>query len=154
MVLSPMVRAPMVALPSLPRLLCSVAIKEPSSPQQQQQGTRFAIVQLSNSQYKVAPDDQICIEKIRVPVGASIAARRVLLVGDEGATVIGTPLIKDAAVHLAVEEQGFGKKVIVFKKKRRKGYRRWKGHRSRLTLLRVTSIELPPDIENQMSGSG
>ena len=114
--------------------------------------TRFAIVHLSGKQYKVAPDDLICVEKLDMPVGTTLAAKRVLLVGELGSTVIGSPLINDAAVHATVEEQGYGKKVIVFKKKRRKGYRRWKGHRARLTLLRINSIELPPDLEAQMGG--
>ena len=127
------------AVPELP----AQPVAEPS---------RFAIVHLSGKQYKVAPDDLICVEKLDMPVGTTFAAKRVLLVGEAGATVIGSPLINDAAVHATVEEQGYGKKVIVFKKKRRKGYRRWKGHRARLTLLRINRIELPPDIEAQIGG--
>ena len=62
-----------------------------------------------------------------------------------------SPLVRDAVVRATVEEQGYGKKVIVFKKKRRKGYRRWRGYRARLSLLRINSIELPPDLEAAMS---
>lgn len=87
-----------------------------------------------------------------MPIGTQFAAKRVLLVGEAGSTVIGSPLIKDAAVHATVEEQGYGKKIIVFKKKAKKGYRRWKGFRSRLTVVRINSIELPPDIEAQLDG--
>ena len=86
-------------------------------------------------------DDLICVEKVDVPVGETLEARRVLLVGEAQSTVIGSPLIADACVRATVEEQGYGKKVIVFKKRRRKGYRRWKGYRARLSLLRINSIE-------------
>lgn len=103
--------------------------------------SRFAIVELSGSQHKVTADDVICVEKLALPVGAELAARRVLLVGELGSTIIGSPLIKGACVHATVEEQGYGKKVIVFKKRRRKGYRRWNGYRSRLTMLRIRQIE-------------
>ena len=112
--------------------------------------TRFAIVELSGSQYKVAAGDLICVEKLEVPVGQSIDAKRVLLVGEAGATVIGSPLITGASVKLTVEEQGYGKKVIIFKKQRRKGYRRWRGYRPRLTLLRVGEIDLPEAIDGEL----
>jgi large subunit ribosomal protein L21 len=107
-------------------------------------------VQLGSSQYKVAQDDLICTEKIDLGVGQSLDAKRVLLVGDDGATLIGSPLIEGACVRMTVEEQGYGKKLVVFKKRRRKGYRRWRGFRSRLTLLRVGEIELPAALEEQM----
>ena len=114
--------------------------------------TRFAVVAMGGSQYKVATDDLICVEKLDLPVGASIAAKRVLLVGERGATIIGSPLVKDASVLMTVEEQGYAKKAIVFKKRRRKGYRRWKGYRARLTLLRVRAVELPESLEAQLRG--
>ena len=116
--------------------------------------TRFAIVELAGSQYKVANDDLICVEKMPMPVGTSIDARRVLLVGEAGATIIGSPLIAGASVRMTVEEQGLGKKIVVFKKRRRKGYRRWKGHRSRLTVLRVGEIALPEAMEAQLEQDG
>ena len=103
--------------------------------------SRFAVVAIGGSQYKVASDDRIVVDKLALPVGAELAARRVLLVGESDSTVIGSPLIEGAAVHATVEEQGYGDKVIVFKKRRRKGYRRWRGFRARLTLLRINRIE-------------
>lgn len=132
---------------AVPCAATSAAVPAKSTPP-----TRFAIVNLSGSQYKVAADDKICVEKLDMPIGTQFAAKRVLLVGEAGSTVIGSPLIKDAAVHATVEEQGYGKKIIVFKKKAKKGYRRWKGFRSRLTVVRINSIELPPDIEAQLDG--
>lgn len=112
---------------------------------------RFAILELSGSQYKVASDDLICVEKLHLPVGTTIEAKRVLLVGEAGATVIGSPLVKGAVVQATVEEQGYGKKVIIFKKRRRKGYRRWKGYRSRLTLIRIGKIQLPQHLEEAVA---
>ena len=76
-------------------------------------------------------------------VGEVVAYDRVLLVGSADATVIGSPYVRDAVVEVRVEEQALADKVIVFKKKRRKGYRRWKGYRARLTVLRVSSITCP-----------
>ena len=100
-------------------------------------------MELGGTQYKVAADDVICVEKMPVSVGSVIHADRVLLVGSKEATIIGTPLIPEACVQATVEEQSLADKVIVFKKKRRKGYRRWKGHRSPLTILRINEIQLP-----------
>ena len=111
---------------------------------------RFAVVELGGTQYKVAADDVICVEKMAVDVGSVIQADRVLLVGSESATIIGSPLIKDACVEATVEEQTYGEKVIVFKKKRRNGYQRWKGHRSPLTVLRINDIQLPSDLDEQL----
>jgi large subunit ribosomal protein L21 len=101
----------------------------------------------------VAPDDLICVAHINLPVGATLEAPRVLLVGEAGATVIGSPVIEGARVHATVEEQGKGEKVIIFKKRRRKGYRRWNGHRAKLTLLRIGAIELPDALETQLSSA-
>ena len=115
--------------------------------------SRFAIIALGGAQYKVAPDDLIVVEKLALPVGADLAARRVLLVGERSGTVIGSPLIEGAAVHATVEEQGYGPKVIIFKKRRRKGYRRWRGYRARLTMLRINSIELPEKLEKGLAAA-
>ena len=89
----------------------------------EQIGKRFAVVGVSGSQYKVSVDDLFCVEKLDAPVGSNLALRRVLLVGEAQATVIGSPLIADAAVHVTVEEQGYAKKVISFKKKAKKGWK-------------------------------
>ena len=111
---------------------------------------RFAVVELGGTQYKVAADDVIAVEKMQVEVGSIIHVNRVLLVGSKDATIIGSPLVKDASVEAVVEEQTLADKVIVFKKKRRKGYRRWKGHRSPLTILRINDINLPPGLNDAL----
>ena len=108
---------------------------------------------VSGSQHKVSADEVLCVEKLPLAVGTRIALNRVLLVGERGATVIGSPLVSGASVTATVEEQGYGPKVIVFKKKRRKGYRRWRGYRPRLTLLRVNSVDLPSTLEAELDAA-
>jgi len=108
------------------------------------------VLELAGIQYKVAKDDIIACEKLPVAVGQKIRTHRILLVGERDGTILGSPLIAGASVDLTVEEQAVAEKEIVFKKKRRKGYRRWKGHRQRLTLLRIGSIELPPLLDAQL----
>ena len=132
-------RAPVCALARL--CSSSAALTPASSAPPPLPPTRFAVVALAGTQYKVAVDDQICVERIEQPVGSTLSLRRVLMVGDVDATVIGSPVIEDAVVSATVEEQGFAKKVIAFKKRRRKGYKRWKGYRARLTLLRINAID-------------
>ena len=112
--------------------------------------SRFAVVELGGTQYKVAADDVIAVEKLDAEVGSIIHVNRVLLVGSKDATIIGSPLVKDASVEAFVEEQTLADKVIVFKKKRRKGYRRWKGHRQNLTILRINDINLPPGLNDAL----
>ena len=112
--------------------------------------SRFAVVELGGTQYKVAADDVIAVEKLKAEVGSIIHVNRVLLVASKDATIIGSPLVKDATVEAVVEERTLADKVIVFKKKRRKGYRRWKGHRQPLTILRINDINLPPGLNDAL----
>ena len=119
-----------------------------------QEASRFAVVDFSGTQYKVAVGDLISSELIPVEVNRQLDLGRVLLVGERDATVIGSPLITGASVTVTCEEQAYADKVIVFKKNRRKGYRRWKGYRARLTLLRINSINLPPELEAQLAAEG
>jgi|TARA_B100000513_G_C11899468_1_gene184927 large subunit ribosomal protein L21 len=85
--------------------------------------TRFAVMMLGGTQYKVATDDLIAVEKMELHVGQSFVNESVLMVGEAEATVIGSPLIAGASVEGVVEEQALADKVIIFKKKKRKGYR-------------------------------
>jgi large subunit ribosomal protein L21 len=100
----------------------------------------FAVIQSGGKQYKVAENDVIKVEKLAAEVGAGIDLDRVLMIGGEGAPTIGTPLVAGALVTAEVLEQTRADKIIVFKKKRRKGYRRRLGHRQDLTVLRITGI--------------
>lgn len=101
----------------------------------------FAVVTLAGLQYKVTKDDVLKVEKLPYAVGSQFAAEKVLLVGTPWYTLLGRPLIPQAKVYFSVEEQTQSEKLLVFKKKRRKGYQKSKGHRQELTILRVDKIE-------------
>ncbi len=100
----------------------------------------FAVIRTGGKQYRVAPDDIIEIEKIAGAPGDIVELGEVLLLGGEGGPKSGSPTIAGALVAAEVLEQKRADKIIVFKKKRRKGYRRTKGHRQMLTALRITEI--------------
>jgi len=99
----------------------------------------FAIVKTGGKQYRVAVGDQITVERIAGDVGAHVSLAEVLAIGGENAKV-GTPLVDAAAVQARIVQQPRGTKVIVFKKKRRKNYRRKRGHRQELTVLKIEEI--------------
>jgi len=100
----------------------------------------YAVIKTGGKQYKVAPDDIIKVERLAGSAGDKVKITDVLMVGGEGEPVIGTPLVEGASVTAELVEQARGRKIIVFKKKRRKNYRRTQGHRQYLTLLRITEI--------------
>ena len=101
----------------------------------------YAVVATGGKQYRVSPGDRIEVEKLAGEVGQTIALNHVMMIGGEGqAVLIGTPRLADAWVEAQVVAQKRGKKIIVFKHKRRKGYRRKQGHRQSLTALQITGI--------------
>jgi len=101
----------------------------------------FAVIKTGGKQYKVAKDDVISVESLPGESGAAVEIKDVLMIGESGkAPSVGTPLLDKAAVFAEVVEQTRDDKIIVFKKRRRKGYRRKAGHRQNLTVLRITSI--------------
>lgn len=100
----------------------------------------FAVIKTGGKQYKVAKDDVIEVEKLPGAAGASVELGDVLMLSDGGKVVVGSPLLKGAKVSAEVVEQTRGDKIIVFKKKRRKNYRRKKGHRQDLTVIKITAI--------------
>src|SRR5215472_3516520 len=124
----------------------------------------FAIVKTGGKQYRVAPGDQIVVERIKGDVGSQVSLSEVLAIGGNGVPVIGTPLVADAAVSARIVQQPRGTKVIVFKKKRRKNYRRKRGHRQELTVLKIEAIrsaqspsapsEPSPSVESTTMESG
>jgi large subunit ribosomal protein L21 len=103
-------------------------------------GQMFAVVRTGGKQYRVSENDVIVVEKLAGEAGEVIVLGDVLAVGDDKAQTIGTPTVSGASVAAQVLEQTRGDKVIIFKKKRRQGYRRKRGHRQELTALRVTEI--------------
>ncbi|KAM0865501.1 hypothetical protein ACQ4PT_043209 [Festuca glaucescens] len=102
----------------------------------------FAVVQIGSHQFKVSNGDSIFTERLKFcDVNDKLILNRVLMLGSQAETIIGRPTLTDATVHAVVEEHALDAKVIIFKKKRRKNYRRTKGHRQELTKLRITNIE-------------
>jgi large subunit ribosomal protein L21 len=99
----------------------------------------FAIVKTGGKQYRVAVGDQITVERLEGEVGAQVALGEVLALGGE-APKVGTPTVPGASVTAKIVQQPRGAKVIVFKKKRRKNYRRKRGHRQELTVLKIQQI--------------
>jgi len=110
----------------------------------------FAVVALNGRQYKVVTDDLLMVNQLKnFSVGDVIETDKVLMIGTCHFTMIGRPIVDNAKVVLVVEAQTKSQKLIVFKKKRRKGYRRSFGHRSLQSFLRVHRIDF--DISNEMS---
>ncbi|KAG8385552.1 hypothetical protein BUALT_Bualt03G0057100 [Buddleja alternifolia] len=102
----------------------------------------FAVVQIGSHQFKVSNGDTIYTERLKYcDVNDKLVLNKVLMLGSQTQTVIGRPVLPDASVHAVVEEHALDAKVIIFKKKRRKNYRRKNGHRQELTKLRITDIQ-------------
>lgn len=102
----------------------------------------YAIVQVGSHQFKVSNGDCIYVEKLKYcEVNDKLILTKALMAGSPTQTMIGRPILPDVTVHAVVEEHALDAKVIIFKKKRRKNYRRTKGHRQELTRLRITEIE-------------
>jgi large subunit ribosomal protein L21 len=110
-------------------------------------GYMYAIVKTGGKQYKVQPGDVIRVEKLNQELGSEFDLTDVLMIGGES-SVIGQPTVKDAKVTVVVTKQTKDRKVIIFKKKRRQGYRRFKTHRQPFTELFVKSISLAGKTEN------
>jgi large subunit ribosomal protein L21 len=100
----------------------------------------YAIIETGGFQFRVEPGMKLNIPRLDSGEGDSIKLERVLLVGDGSDVEIGAPLVKGASVDAEVLEHGRGKKIIVFKRKRRKGYERTQGHRQDYTRIEIKSI--------------
>jgi large subunit ribosomal protein L21 len=100
----------------------------------------IAVILTGGKQYKVKEGDVLDIEKIEVETGHPFEFSKVLLIADESKVMLGTPFISNAGVRAEVLEHRKGDKVLIFKKKRRKQYRRFKGHRQELVRVRITDI--------------
>lgn len=102
----------------------------------------YALVNIAGQQFRVEKDQTIKTQKLPGEVGQSVSFDRVLLVADGDRVQIGTPALKGAAVQGTIVAQTRDDKIIVFKKKRRKGYRRTNGHRQPRTAVKIESITL------------
>lgn len=101
----------------------------------------FAIVRTGGKQYKVSKDQYLKVEKIDAEKGKKVELDQVLMVSSEGKTSIGAPNVAGAKVTVEILDHIRDDKVLVFKKKRRKNYRRTKGHRQDLTMIKITDIK-------------
>lgn len=96
----------------------------------------FAVIKTGGKQYKVAKDDVIIVEKLDADVGSTVTFDDVLAVGEK----IGAPSVAGAKVSATVVKQTRDDTVLVFKKKRRQGYRRKNGHRQHISIVKITDI--------------
>jgi large subunit ribosomal protein L21 len=102
----------------------------------------YAILDVNNRQYKVKQGQEIYVDLQTAEVGTNLKFNKVLLADNDGAVTVGTPTLPNASVTASVLEHLKGDKVIVFKKKRRKGYRVKNGHRQQYTKVRIDNITI------------
>ena len=100
----------------------------------------YAIVEIAGQQFKVQKDQTLFVHRLSDAEGASVTFDKVLLVDNAGSIQVGQPLLSGAAVSAKVLAHLKGDKVLVFKKKRRKGYRKSQGHRQYFTKIQIESI--------------
>lgn len=102
----------------------------------------YAVIETGGKQYRVAAGDVIEVEKLNHDAGAQIEIDRVLMVAGEQGVTIGTPIVAGAKVRATVADHFRGPKLVIFKFKPKKRYRRKTGHRQSLTRLKIESIEV------------
>ena len=100
----------------------------------------YAIVEIAGHQYKVEKDQRIFVNRLEGKEGSKVNFENVLLIEDKGKVTVGAPAIKGAKVSAKIESHLKGDKVIVFKKKRRKGYKVRNGHRQAITEIEISDI--------------
>jgi large subunit ribosomal protein L21 len=101
----------------------------------------YAVIKTGGKQYRVAPGDVIRVEKLAADAGQSVNLNEVLLVCDGDNVRVGNPMLPGAAVTATVRSHGRGDKVLIFKMRRRKNYRRTIGHRQGYTEIEITAIK-------------
>ena len=101
----------------------------------------FAIVEIAGKQYKVEKDQELFVNKLQNNSGDALEFKDVLLVDNDGKVKVGTPKVKGANVSAKVVEHVKGDKIIVFKKKRRKGFQKKNGHRQDFTKIQIEGIK-------------
>jgi large subunit ribosomal protein L21 len=102
----------------------------------------YAVIKTGGKQYRVAEGDLLRVEMIRGEVGEAVEFKEVLMIVNGERVEIGRPVLTDSKVVGEIVEQGRSKKIIVFKSKRRKGYRKKQGHRQQYTALRIKEIKV------------
>ena len=102
----------------------------------------YAVIETGGKQYRVNEGDIVRVEKLAADVGSDVSFDRILAVGDGADLKVGTPIVDGARVSGRVVEQDRHRKIVVFKMKRRKNYRRKQGHRQYYTGVRIDKIEV------------
>lgn len=102
----------------------------------------YAIFKAKGKQFRAEPDARLRLPKVDAEPGDTVTFDEVLLGGSDGGVVVGTPSLAGASVEAEVVRHGKGEKIVVFKMKRRKGYRRKQGHRQEFTEIRILGIDL------------
>ena len=100
----------------------------------------YALIDIKGKQYKAEKGARLKVDHLAQAAGESIEFESVLMTSNEGEVKVGTPYVKDAKVTAVVEAEGRDKKLIVFKYKKRKGYRKTQGHRQAYSVLKVEDI--------------
>jgi len=100
----------------------------------------YAVIQSGGKQYRVAAGETLRVEKLALAAGDKVAFDSLLFADDAGKVTVSAPLVKGIKVQAEVLEQGLGEKIVLFKYKRRKSYRRKNGHRQPFTALKITGI--------------
>ena len=100
----------------------------------------YAVVKTGGKQYKVAKDDKIVVDRLEAEAGSALVLDEVLMVANGDQVNVGSPTVKDAVVGATVIRHTRGDKIMVFRRKRRKNFRRIRGHRQDLTLIQITDI--------------
>lgn len=101
----------------------------------------YAVIETGGKQFRVKQGDVLCVEKLNANVGETVTLDRVLVVEQDGVVKVGTPVVAGAKAVLKVMEHGKGEKIIVFKYKSKKNYRRKQGHRQPYTKVVVEALE-------------
>lgn len=101
----------------------------------------YAVIKTGGKQYRVTPGEEIRVEKLQGNVGDEVIFEEVLLTSDGENVSVGKPFLDNAKVVARIAGHGKGRKVVVFKYKRRKGYRKKRGHRQQYSLIKVENIE-------------
>ena len=100
----------------------------------------YAVIKTGGKQYRVAPGEKLKVEQLPADVGAEIVIDQVLMIGEGEAVRVGQPIVAGATVKATVVSHGRGKKVLIFKMRRRKHYQKHQGHRQNYTELKIDSI--------------
>src|SRR5439155_7197158 len=130
-----------LSLPKSKALLTSAGFSFRKNTSGKNLAMKYAVIRTGGKQYRVSEGDLVKVEKLAGAVGDTVTLADVLLIGGNGKVKIGSPLVSNAKVTGEIVSQARAKKILVFKKKRRKSYSRQRGHRQYQTTLKITAIE-------------